>query len=1249
MSMRSLTQFDITKDFPALLAAEKMDVAEGIGKATTKIAPDTTNRTILIGLGGTGVQTINYVKRTISEKLNPNWTEYVAFLAIDSDGKELAAADSLTSAEYISTTRTGISNRLSSPVNYPPAWHKFLDPDQARLIEDPNSDGSGQKRLLGKAKFHDLVQANNAAVDVEIVDKLTERKNTLAGLGSTGKYEVYVIGGICGGTGSGGFLEMPALIRKVLGNGDNVNIYAMLFLPDTLTAKPSISKDQSFVESLQANGYASLKELNYFQGMTMRPGYPEKWYYNGGGTPELVMDSSTGFFRIPYLIGTSSGPADNSLEIARSTVAEFFISILGKMLTSGQNQFLTESFASNALQFRGDKGPDSQNMDKEPNGAYHEYPKAFGTLGFASAQAPQQIVKAYAVTSACSRAGLEPITREQRAERISRGETFLPFLGSGELMTARAGTDKAKELLEPVLTFLRSYQTSEFSFLARQQLDNVSFNDIRNNTYSANLDQIVDNYVKGMTGQNMKDALDQRLAEAFNKFRENVKAYVMKDGPMAFWNLFMGTFIPENNFEGVGIKRMLANLVEDKLPEEGRANTWNTSANAKSDVTRRYNDIAQAGALSHIGRRQSMANEWLIAVDTWANLCVNEKRREHVLGRYHALEKKIAEPAAILAEQVRAFGGILHCMASGYKAYSSKLEDYQAFRKTESNPTDVNIAALNTSAYDFIKAEAERIAETISGTKIREALVNSFFDKPGAWLDVDDNLIKQATDAVYLRDEMRPVPAREMFDRCMASTVNFDMDVSIQKLFTQISQTVSHNQYAEDIVERLDLQSQFLFDGNTGGKEHKYLVYPAHLDGAIVTAIQNAARAKGISGFYESDYADSIMMYRFAAPFEVYQLNHLKEWEQQYLRRQANSNNLLHGRSPDIREEKTANGSVYYVDNSHWFDYPSICPEEDPTRMRPGGIPHEGEVRLEIDKLLKKALELGVLYSEQVNGGWCYSRIHFDRYLDWRFDEFALTPVDQVGHLPTGKALAEAVARMNRCEFRDLTRVVKLHNGGLMETPRSTEQWAWTYAKRVLYAHRPMLKEIRETVELMEKWNAVVAEVNMEIDRGMLPARLIRIMQSHLIYRDDNGVWKNEDDDTILVNLSPMMINQLKFRNPRVAALLTGGFELFALHLLLTARGEAEYHKLIDALLPKAQDVIMQFKDPELLQTTFEWVDGKLTKECELLEGYGADLADPDGKPTAGFVKKMADLRIQAEMLPELCKFYCCAKMWDQC
>ena len=131
----------------------------------------------------------------------------------------------------------------------------------------------------------------------------------------------------------------------------------------------------------------------------------------------------------------------------------------------------------------------------------------------------------------------------------------------------------------------------------------------------------------------------------------------------------------------------------------------------------------------------------------------------------------------------------------------------------------------------------------------------------------------------------------------------------------------------------------------------------------------------------------------------------------------------------------------------------------------------------------------------------------------------------------------------------------------------------------------------------------------------------------------------------ILLNLSPMMIEELQFTNPAEAALITNGFELFALHRMLTARGENAYHQLVNNLLPKAKTEIQN--NGTALLPVFRAITGMLNQQCTVLEGYGADLADPDSKPAAKLVDKMAALGIQAELVPELCKFYCYAKKWN--
>ena len=82
----------------------------------------------------------------------------------------------------------------------------------------------------------------------------------------------------------------------------------------------------------------------------MRDGYQENWTCNDPANSVLTIDSSKNFFAIPYLVGTRGGTSADSIDRAMDTIAEFFISLLGKMSAATDNApFLTESFVSNAL------------------------------------------------------------------------------------------------------------------------------------------------------------------------------------------------------------------------------------------------------------------------------------------------------------------------------------------------------------------------------------------------------------------------------------------------------------------------------------------------------------------------------------------------------------------------------------------------------------------------------------------------------------------------------------------------------------------------------------------------------------------------------------------------------------------------------------------------------------------------------------------------------------------------------------
>lgn len=1247
--MKYMTEFE-PKEYNTLLARNKIDASKGVlfdVAGAGQIPPDTHNRTILIGMGGTGIKTIDYVKRSVDQKLSPNWKQYVAFLGIDADWHEIDRAGSLTPSECVLTTLNGIAQRAQSPASYPQAWRTFADHNKVMHLANLGGAGSGRVRLMGKMKLHD--KDTGSAVDQSIVQKLTYLKaNVLSPIAGSGHYEVYVIGSVSGGTCSGGFLEMPALVRKALGV-NNVRVHAMLYLPDTVAALDPANQSE-----LEANGYASLKELNYFQGMGMRRGYSETWSYNDPAEAQLTIHGDSGFFEMPYLVGTAAGPAQDSSKVARETIAEFFVSILGNVVTSGADAFLVDQFLNNAVQHVNDKNRNPGNAEMEAQGELHDFPKMFGAIGFAAASAPKQIVKAYAVGKACDRAGLKPVTAVERATMIAKGDTFLPFLGEDEYLVAGEGTAKAELVLKPLLDFLKTYQKAEFNFLDYMSLPNVTFKEIRENKYDSVLQHQIAQYVKSKTGDNMKKELDQALVNAFAKFRDNVKNYVKEYGPLAFYNLYCGTFIPENNFGGVGIKQMLANIYSDKDYKTGSDRNWRPVADAYNDIVNCKQAITNANPLNLLLDRQGLANNWLMAVNNWSNLCVNEQRRAYVLGNFHAIYKQFVGPTAVLADQMKAFGHILNCLADTYQEHGEKLNDFNEFRKIQDNATEVNIAAVNTAAHSWLHDEADRIAQIINGEKVRAALVDSFFENTEDWLKIDDSMIEITARGVHLTNPDMAVAARQMFDKCMQDTISVNMDVSIENLFNQVQTlNVNYDQYAQQIIDELSLRSQTLFNGTINGNLYsRYIMYPQSLTAnnpAIVQAIQNAAAQKfpGI-GFYGSAYADSIAMYQLAAPFEVYRLNELNNWERQY-NLKMHGNNGLHGRTPDLRKIMDAAGTATYVDNSDWHDYPAITAVADPTQPNADGeISHEGQVRIKINKLLEEARKLGVLYSQQdANGKWSVCRVNCDKRSQWSFNESLMIP-DNDGLLPTGKALAEAVANQNGKMLADMSRVVELHNGGLMNETHTTEDWAWYYAKRVLYVHRPMLVEIRETVEKFRVWGAQVDEANKAAMQKWQPAKMIRIMQAHLLYKDDAGYWKLEGQSaTAVANLSESGLNRMRNRDPQEAALVDGGFELFCVYRALVERADMKDGGM-DKLLAEAKQVISDWLDEEVLDQSFAFVDKKLKEESELLEKLGGNLASPEKKPLAKFVTAMAELDIDESKLTDLCRFYSMAKLWKK-
>ena len=85
--MASLKNYN-NEDYGILFGHSLMDATVN-GTWTQILNPDPNLRTIIIGVGGTGVRTLDQIKGTIQKNLAPAWKQYIGFLGIDASWTEL--------------------------------------------------------------------------------------------------------------------------------------------------------------------------------------------------------------------------------------------------------------------------------------------------------------------------------------------------------------------------------------------------------------------------------------------------------------------------------------------------------------------------------------------------------------------------------------------------------------------------------------------------------------------------------------------------------------------------------------------------------------------------------------------------------------------------------------------------------------------------------------------------------------------------------------------------------------------------------------------------------------------------------------------------------------------------------------------------------------------------------------------------------------------------------------------------------
>ena len=273
----------------------------------------TLNRTLIIGLGGTGVEVLRKFKRRFVD-LYDREQKYMKLLAFDT-AEQLDSLDPrLSPSEFLllSDPRINVAEVVNSRHENPSlGWIKG-DLPQFEIIA-----GAGQKRLYGHLAYfwrgRDIYAAISRALDGLFSAQLNQEFADMQA-----DCRIFVVSSLCGGTGTGMFLDISYLVQNMIEKRRQpASYFGLMFLPSAFQA---LTSDPFAWRAINANGYAALEELNYY----MQDKFECREFYSPLPDEPRITVSRTPF-DMCYLLGGSDSQGhglESSAELYERT-AEF--------------------------------------------------------------------------------------------------------------------------------------------------------------------------------------------------------------------------------------------------------------------------------------------------------------------------------------------------------------------------------------------------------------------------------------------------------------------------------------------------------------------------------------------------------------------------------------------------------------------------------------------------------------------------------------------------------------------------------------------------------------------------------------------------------------------------------------------------------------------------------------------------------------------------------------------------------------
>lgn len=663
--------------------------------------------TLVIGSGGMGAAAIHAALQKARQNLESDFDNYTKFILVDSDQREIDRMEK----EQVKTLNIFTSGAAAD-------FFKRFVPHDYDVTKLSGRSSSACDRMTGKIKFYGEAMGRSTN-DVKFRNIIGEIFNTDWSNRSNLPVDIMIVAGLSGGTGSGTFEELAAHAREacIYSGATEVHVYGYLFLPDTI--EKFVEGDPYRLNTLYANGYAALKELESYMSIPASPGRTEEFYSRDGITAIECNDAKP-LFDCPVLI---SGTYEESIRMMADLIVN-----LSTSGTASLDSFYRSIPWTRSLYLNGNNLTTGGVLK---NNVFPEDSRRYCGIGYAYAAIPKEIVTANIVGNVCQKfyqtdeTGRHFCTEKKRMNRAEMETQIRRLFGFG--------TDD--ELNEMSLWNLKlRYALERCSRLSDNPVG-ITRRDVETgNTYT---------YERGFRAEECTLKGISEFAEYFTDqvrfFKENARQIIKDYGPKAIELLYKGT--GPYNQDGMSEaypELSIENMLNTAKTEMQRVITTTV---AKPVLTRRFlESIRGWGLIQWRGDFQHAIQQE-----------VKQKIACNLLEPDGIWERKVIKPIEDFINQCRCFSSRLETLTKFYKSVGSSLDgDYQRFLNESQRENSVNLCN-NAHAYGWLQENIRKKIDGINLEEVKQNIADSFVRKTEDWASNEEGKTREVFDEVMAR------------------------------------------------------------------------------------------------------------------------------------------------------------------------------------------------------------------------------------------------------------------------------------------------------------------------------------------------------------------------------------------------------------------------------------------------------------------------------------------------------------------